>query len=332
MIKKSLKVVIGLALLVGTIAIVNSWTAASGISMALLIGPSTSDSLYRGFKVIFNDAFNKAQPSYNRIAMTIPSNTKQETYAWLGAFPRMKEWIGPRNVKNLAASDWTIKNKKFEVTIEIPSEDIEDDTYNLFNPMIGGMGMSARMHPDELVFSLLNAGFTQKCYDGKNFFDTTHAFGSNKSTKILNATYYGAALAAIGRIKDSTGNPLFNGSEKLTLVTGPELEETAKQMLNADFISVGGGSTQNNVWKGTADYLKSPQVTSPTAWFIIVDFMGLRPLIFQERKAPRFITKNNPQDSDYVFMNDKYVYGVDSRDNAGYGLPQLAYGSDGTVA
>ena len=35
---------------------------------------------------------------------------------------------------------------------------------------------------------------------------------------------------------------------------------------------------------------------------------------------------------DNVFFEKKYIYGVDSRDNAGYGLWQLAYGSTGEEA
>ncbi|MEO8531360.1 MAG: Mu-like prophage major head subunit gpT family protein, partial [Deltaproteobacteria bacterium] len=36
------------------------------------------------------------------------------------------------------------------------------------------MGHLARMHPDEIVFALLRAGFTTNCFDGQFFFDTDH--------------------------------------------------------------------------------------------------------------------------------------------------------------
>ena len=332
-IKKSFKVVFALAVLVGMATLSNWVAAASGVSMALVIGPSTADSLYRGFKVLFNDAFNKAKPSYEVFAMTVPSNNKKETYVWLTqAFPQLREWVGPRDIKNLEASDWTIKNKKFEGSISVPEDDVEDDTYNLLNPLFGGMGHAAVMHPDKLCYDLLANGFTGKCYDGKNFFDTTHAFGSNKSTKKLTATYYGQAIAALGRMKNANGEPLFDGTEVLTLHTGSELEETARQILNADFISVAAGSTQNNIWKNSAKYNKAPRIVSSTAWFITVEFIGLKPIIFQLRRKARFVSKTNAQDSDIVYMNGEYIYGVDGRWNAGYGLPQLAFGSTGVDA
>jgi phage major head subunit gpT-like protein len=43
----------------------------------------------------------------DKIAMTVPSVSKDESYGWLGQFPSMREWIGPRQVKNLAANECT---------------------------------------------------------------------------------------------------------------------------------------------------------------------------------------------------------------------------------
>jgi phage major head subunit gpT-like protein len=72
----------------------------------------------------------------------------------------------------------------------------------------------------------------------------------------------------------------------------------------------------------------SPQLTSATAWFITVEFAGIKPLIHQTRKAPVFQALTSPDDPN-VFMRKEFLYGVDTRENAGYGLPQLAYGSTG---
>lgn len=48
-------------------------------------------------------------------------------YAWLGDIPGMREWIGDREVQNLTASDYTIKNKDFELTVGVDRNAIEDD-------------------------------------------------------------------------------------------------------------------------------------------------------------------------------------------------------------
>jgi len=63
-----------------------------------------------------------------------------------------------------------------------------------------------------------------------------------------------------------------------------------------------------------------------TPWYLMDLSRPLKPLILQVRKEPQFVAKDQLTD-DNVFMRKKYVYGVDDRKNAGYGLWQLAYGS-----
>lgn len=61
-------------------------------------------------------------------------------------------------------------------------------------------------------------------------------------------------------------------------------------------------------------------------WYLLDTSRALKPLIFQERKAPQFVPRTSETD-DNVFDRKEYVYGVDSRCNVGFGFWQLAYGS-----
>lgn len=65
---------------------------------------------------------------------------------------------------------------------------------------------------------------------------------------------------------------------------------------------------------------------SGTPWYLLDLSRAIKPFIFQERKKPVFVSKTQVTD-DNVFWQDQFVYGVDARRNAGYGLWQLAYGS-----
>lgn len=69
---------------------------------------------------------------------------------------------------------------------------------------------------------------------------------------------------------------------------------------------------------------------SGTPWFLMCTNRPLRPIIYQERKAPVFTAKDKETD-DNVFDRGEFVYGVDMRCNVGYGLPQLAWGSKQTL-
>ncbi len=140
----------------------------------MLINSTNLNSLFNGFSTAFNEGFKGAKSSYRDVAMVIPSVGSDETYGWLGQLPRFREWIGDRVIHSLAAHTYTIANKKFEQTISVDRDKVEDDKYGLFAPLFTELGRSAASFPDELVFDLLASGFSQTCYDGQYFFDTDH--------------------------------------------------------------------------------------------------------------------------------------------------------------
>lgn len=147
-------------------------------ALGMLINRENLNAMYNGFKAAFVKAFSGVQPVWSSVATLVPSTAKTENYGWLGQMPRLREWVGDRLVKSIAASGYAITNKKFESTIGVPREDIEDDGYGVFASLFSEMGYAAATHPDELVFSLLAAGFTTNCYDGQYFFDVDHPVGS----------------------------------------------------------------------------------------------------------------------------------------------------------
>ena len=104
-------------------------------------------------------------------------------------------------------------------------------------------------------------------------------------------------------------------------------DECQIEILRADLMTDGS----SNIYQDSADLIVAPYLASnPTAWYLLDTKKPLKPFIFQRRKAPVFVAKDSPDDEG-VFMKKEFLFGVDSRDNAGYGLWQLAYGSDGSV-
>lgn len=65
-------------------------------------------------------------------------------------------------------------------------------------------------------------------------------------------------------------------------------------------------------------------------WALMDTKRPLKPLIWQKRKDYNFQAFNKPDD-EHVFKNKEYLYGVDARGAAGYGLWQMAYGSLNTL-
>lgn len=293
----------------------------------MIVNGANLRAIYQGFNTIFNKAFEEANPQYARIATVVPSTASEETYAWLGDIPGMREWVGDREIQNLTSSGYTVKNKSFEVTVGVPREAVEDDKIGLYNPSVQMLGNSAALHPDELVFGLLKQGTKEKCYDGQPFFSESHKIGkntvSNKGTKTLTAESYAAARASIMSIKNSKGRAMRLIPD--LLVVPPSLESVARKIIKADEIE---GTT--NTYKDTADILVMPDLADdPTGWYLFCTSHPLKPLIYQQRKAAKFVSKTNETD-DNVFFTNQFLYGADSRGNAGFGFWQMAYYSTGT--
>lgn len=226
----------------------------------MIINGQTLDLAFRGFKTVYSDAFDGAQTHWDKIAMTVPSASREETYGWIGAFPQLREWIGPRYVQNLSAHGFTIVNRTFESTVSVKRTDMEDDRLGVFKPMFSEMGTFARRHPEELIFGLLKDGFETPGFDGKNYFSETH--------KVM-----------------------IGDEEQLV----------------------------SNMQGGTGP-----------AWFLLDTSRAIRPIIWQERTSYEFQSIVDHTNTE-VFMNDRYVYGVRARVNAGFGLWQLAFGSKGDL-
>ncbi|NOR70975.1 MAG: hypothetical protein GQ532_14980 [Methylomarinum sp.] len=143
----------------------------------IILNKANLTIIFQAFNTAFKKGLGLHESQWQRIATLVPSSAKEEKYAWLGQWPRLRKWIGDRQIKSLSLSDYSIKNEPFEATVAIPKDDIEDDSYGVYSPLMEEMGSAANDHPDELVFGLLGEGFTKPCFDGQFFFDTDHPVG-----------------------------------------------------------------------------------------------------------------------------------------------------------
>lgn len=140
----------------------------------MIISTANLKGLFSGFSTAYNQGFEGAQSYYRDFAMIAPSSTRELTYGWMGRIPAMREWLGDRVIQNLGGAGFTIVNRDFELSVSVGRNDIEDDQYGVFAPLMREMGREAAEHPDRLIFNLLRQGWNTPCYDGQNFFSTTH--------------------------------------------------------------------------------------------------------------------------------------------------------------
>jgi phage major head subunit gpT-like protein len=304
----------------------------------MLINQSSIIAVFTSLKTIFNKALENAPTAWEKTAMKVPSTSSQNDYAWLGKFPRMRKWLGDKVIRSLSAFKYTVVNDDYEATVEVDRNDIEDDNLGIYTPMAQDAGFSAKQLPDELINDIKNNAFINTCYDGQYFYDTDHPVTdengairsvSNKGTAALSAesfadvaASYGAARIAVMGFKDDEGRSL--GLVPDLLEVPPALEATARIICENDKLL----DESPNPYKGTAEVLVNPGLTSSTAWFLHVTNQPLKPFIYQERKAPVFVSQTDMNAAD-VFMRHLYKFGVEARGSAGYGLWQMSYGSTG---
>ena len=131
-------------------------------------------TLGTSFNALFSEGLGMAPSQYTEVANIVPSTTSIEEYGWLGEVEDLREWIGDRELANLSQFTYSIKNKKFERTIEVKGDDIDDDNVGQYSMRFRNLGRAAGAHPNRMVFDTLKAGFTTNCYDGQYFFDIDH--------------------------------------------------------------------------------------------------------------------------------------------------------------
>lgn len=140
----------------------------------MLVNAENLNGLRVGFKTTFQSGLAMASTMHTQVATIVPSSLKTQKYGWLGKFPSVREWIGPRVVHSLEQHDYSITEKPWELTIGVDRDDIETDNLGIYSPMFSEMGESTGAKWDLLVYELLKAGFSTPCYDGQNFFDAEH--------------------------------------------------------------------------------------------------------------------------------------------------------------
>ena len=290
--------------------------------------------LTTGLRTIFFKEYNlQMNEDWKKIVTEVPSNKAKESYAWLGSTPGMREWVDERMPASLAEHGFEIENKKWEASIAVDADAIEDDQYGQIVQRVKQMAEAARMFYGEKAFQTFVNGVSTKCYDGKNFFATDHkeklsGTQSNKLTLALTSENLSTARTKMMRFKDDKGNIMKVVGD--TLIVPPELEATALEITKASTIeryTASGTDKQPmlNVHKGRYTVITTPEITDEDSWYLACGNRVTKPVIFQNRKKTEF--SRLEKDSETGFMQDKYVYGVKNRFNMGLGDWRLAIAS-----
>jgi phage major head subunit gpT-like protein len=293
-------------------------------------------SLFQTFKTLFGEAMKNAttrayanQLIITEIAMEMVVSGAATVHGWMNQVPGMKEWIGERELNNISLGKVTATNRDFESTIAVPRNDIEDDQYGVFSPLMAAMGAAAQELWMELGMSALLANGSWA--DGNPFFCTGRVLNADKGVTITNAATTALSKAAVETGLSTMRGWMLHGGQpaKVTprfLVVGPSLEATAKQIVEAQIITDGTVGVSNTSPAMSLQVRVDPTLVGAYAayWFITGEKAGIKPVCVQKRKLPVFTAMTKDTDEN-VFMRKEFLYGTDARGEAFLTLPFLAY-------
>lgn len=305
--------------------------------MSLQITPQTIRDIRVAISMALAKGRGMAVPFWSKLAAKVRASTKHVSLPMHAATAKLRRWDGERKVVGGKAYDYRVTPDRFELTLGIPIEELEDDNLEAWQNTIMDMGVQIELWPDDLVAAVLLAGESGLGFDAKAFFANDHSlksgttidnlFGSTTLTKANVA----AVIAEMKSWVGEDGRPLR--IEPSLLVVPPALEDDAKEILGNDLIAkVFGSSTAaaavSNTMRGRLDLLVLPELAadaggSDADWYVMDTSKPTKPLVFVERVAPT-ITNRNSSNDDNVFNDDEIRVGVRARGAAGYGPFWLA--------
>ena len=303
-----------------------------------LVNETRLRALFVGLSTVFNNALLASPQDYTATCMVVPSSGRGMDYAWLTRFPRMRKWVGDKQIKNLELQTYYVANKNWESTIGVDRNDIEDDQISIYQIQAQMMGQSASELYWNISNDLKNNAFTNLGIDGVSYYNTAHTLTdatghqrtySNTGTAALSATNYtnanaslGAARVALMKMCDYEGQPL--GLIPTILEVPPALEAIANILMQADKLQ----DNSPNPYQKTSTVLVNPGLSSDTMWLLHATSLPIKPFIIQDRQSPMFVSQVN-MDAESVYTRREFRYGVEARCAGAYGFWQLSYGSTG---
>ena len=116
---------------------------------------------------------------FDDLIMEIPGRGKTAKIPIGGSLATVNEWVDERTHQALAAWLATKDHKKFEITVDLDEDDIEDDIYDVNMSQINDLAIELRNNRhDEAIALLATNGWSTDypLWDGAAMFSDAHVF------------------------------------------------------------------------------------------------------------------------------------------------------------
>jgi len=281
-------------------------------------------------------------PKSNALSSLAPKFASQlpagdtEKMDFLGMVPGLREWLGPRSAKRPLEHKYGITLKKFESTIDLPLDWINNAKNDQIQGLIAGLALRYNQWYGSRVARLINVAETELCFDGAAFFATTHSWGdsgtisnrttfnaavSNEPTANEAASAIVTAVSAMTAFRDDRGEPINEGMTDLIVLApaGSVIAASAMQAIKEKNLDTGTGVRANPVMglEQNLRFMSSARLTQ-NRLYLINGTAGAIPFAFLENMQD-FKKSSKAADSDFEHDNDAWQFGIKAVGEAGFG-------------
>lgn len=282
-------------------------------------------ALQKNYSTAFQQGLSFVPPtSIDFLFRDFPSTTAANFYAWMEQIPGFREWVGDRVFKNVRSQKFEILNRDWEDSVSMGRNEIEDDNYGVYTPLVQMMGEAWMLKKYQLVIAVLTGN--PQCFTGKAIFADDHPYGDNIVDNVvanaLSEAAFNAAIAAASAWKFSNGE--LCRTRFTHLVHGPKLHETAFHIVDAQFHVSGGVQIDNPNYKRVQRVeLEDLGGDHDDYWFLVDASKPIKAVARQIRREASPLMDTRVEE---VMRTGKFDVMSDGRAAAGPTFPHLVYG------
>lgn len=144
-----------------------------------MITPAQLDRFLVTLNTSIGETYSSTPVRYPEFSSTVPCESEQMSFAWIGRLDKMRLWTGSRVTHEPAPQTYTVTPQPFELTETIDRFRLDDDHMGVYMRTIPEMGLQAKRWPDLQMRDMLQnkgawTGTPQNGLDGLTFFNTAH--------------------------------------------------------------------------------------------------------------------------------------------------------------
>lgn len=270
-------------------------------------------------QTVFKNAQKDVKDPLNGVLYDVtPVNGAVVNVVSISSVPGMKEFKSERKHGEAENVVHTMTPSKWEATLDVKRENIEDDALGQVPAQVRMMVAKSSKHYGLLAQKALSLGFDTTLSDGKAFFAKERG---NLITGALTAENFSKAYDALLATKDGNGDIV--GATPTHLLVGVE-NRAAAEALVAEKLA--GGATNPNY--NRVEVVVVPAIEGK-AWFVTASGEGMLPVTIAERIKTSAPVAKNDLNSDRAFETDIFSWGLRGRYDAAYQAAQFIVGSKG---